>query len=154
MLAGGAGAALARRPKPSRGDMVPETHETTLAAIPAYIRRGCIGETAQAPRPAPGFAAASGGSMGRHEAMALVGPTADNPFLTRKKRVKRAHFYDHQDRLAYDAALAAQKDMRRRPATAWDIAQRPLPAPVRPEARPVAASPTISVRLRPGFAGR
>jgi hypothetical protein len=89
--------------------------------------------------------------MGRHEALAMAGPSEDNPFLTLKKRLKRARFYDRRERMDYDALLAEQKDMRRQPASAWDIAQRPEPAPAqqdvhRPDTRPARAG------LRPGFA--
>ncbi|MCW5645853.1 MAG: hypothetical protein KIT23_01170, partial [Sphingopyxis sp.] len=81
-----------------------------------------------APRSTPAFAAAPHGSMGRHEAMAIAGPTADNPFLTLSKRLKRARFYDRQERLAYDAALAETPDNSRKPVSAWEIAQRVEPA--------------------------
>ncbi|MDZ3832585.1 MAG: hypothetical protein U0S50_12340 [Sphingopyxis sp.] len=79
-------------------------------------------------RSTPSFAAAPHGSMGRHEAMAMAGPTAENPFLTLKKRLKRARFHDRMERLEYDALLAGQVDRRREPASAWEIAQRPAPA--------------------------
>ncbi len=85
------------------------------------------------------------------KALAMAGPSEDNPFLTLKKRLKRARFYDRRERMDYDALLAEQKDMRRQPASAWDIAQRPEPAPAqqdvhRPDTRPARAG------LRPGFA--
>src|SRR3546814_8735478 len=54
---------------------------------------------APAMRSTPAFAAAPHGGMGRHEAMALAGPTPDNPFLTLKKRLKRARFHDRRERL-------------------------------------------------------
>lgn len=66
--------------------------------------------------------------MGRHEATALAGPTQDNPFLTLKKRLKRARFFDRRERLQYEAMLAEQKDLHRKPASAWEVAQRPVPA--------------------------
>ncbi|WP_338425116.1 hypothetical protein [Sphingopyxis kveilinensis] len=84
--------------------------------------------TAAPVRSTPAFAAAPSGSMGRHEAMAMAGPTPDNPFLTLSKRLKRARFFDRQERLAYAATLGAQKDMTRRPVSAWEIAQREAPA--------------------------
>lgn len=43
--------------------------------------------------------------VGRHEAMVDGGPTADNPFLTRKNRLRRARFLDKQE-----AALSAQPE--------------------------------------------
>ena len=64
------------------------------------------------PRSTPAFAAAPHGSMGRHEAMALAGPTPDNPFATLAKRLKRARFLDQQERQAYEDTLAGQKDLR------------------------------------------
>src|SRR3546814_16981288 len=75
-------------------------------------------------RSTPAFAAAPHGGMGRHEAMALAGPTPDNPFLTLKKRLKRARFHDRRERLDYEELLAGQRDLRRKPASAWDVAQR------------------------------
>src|SRR3546814_4021911 len=60
--------------------------------------------------------------------MALAGPTPDNPFLTLKKRLKRARFYDGRERMEYESLLAGQQNMRRKPLSAWDIAQRPAPA--------------------------
>jgi hypothetical protein len=35
--------------------------------------------------------------MGRHEAMVDYGPTADNPFLTRRNRLRRARFLDRME---------------------------------------------------------
>src|SRR3546814_4442947 len=63
-------------------------------------------------RSTPAFATAPHGSMGRHEAMALAGPTPDNPFLTLKKRLKRARFYDGRERMEYESLLAGQQNMR------------------------------------------
>jgi hypothetical protein len=81
--------------------------------------------------------------MGRHEAMAMAGPTPDNPFATLQKRLARARFLDRQERAEYEATLAAQKDMRRKPVSAWEIAQRETPAaPTEQEVR----------RLEPGRA--
>ncbi|MGV3731752.1 MAG: hypothetical protein ACO1NN_13460 [Sphingopyxis sp.] len=84
--------------------------------------------TAEPVRSTPAFAAAPSGSMGRHEAMAMAGPTPDNPFLTLSKRLKRARFLDRQERVAYEQTLGAQKDMTRKPVSAWEIAQREAPA--------------------------
>src|SRR3546814_18422872 len=82
--------------------------------------------------------------------MALAGPTPDNPFLTLKKRLKRARFYDGRERMEYESLLAGQQNMRRKPLSAWDIAQRPAPATQavhRPE-------PDRGRNgLRPGYAG-
>lgn len=106
-----------------------------------------------APRSTPAFAAAPHGSMGRHEALAIVGPTANNPFLTLSKRLKRARFYDRQDRLAYDAALAETPDNSRKPVSAWEIAQRaePAAAPQQQVYRPEPARTRPAPAFRPGY---
>jgi hypothetical protein len=85
--------------------------------------------------------------MGRHEAMAMTGPTADNPFATLTKRLKRARFLDRQERVAYD-----QKDMTRKPVSAWEIAQRPAPRTQEQDVRrPEPARVRTSTILRPGY---
>src|SRR3546814_18255704 len=94
-------------------------------------------------RSTPAFAAAPHGGMGRHEAMALAGPTPDNPFLTLKKRLKRAGFHDRRERLDYEELLAGQHDLRPKPARAWDVAQRPGPA----ERKRVGKGRGVSVRV-------
>lgn len=48
----------------------------------------------------PVFAPTPAGGTGRHEAAALRGPTPENPFLTRRARLKRARFHDRRERLA------------------------------------------------------
>ncbi|PKP87233.1 MAG: hypothetical protein CVT78_08890 [Alphaproteobacteria bacterium HGW-Alphaproteobacteria-17] len=104
------------------------------------------------PRSTPAFAAAPHGSMGRHEAMAIAGPTADNPFLTLSKRLKRARFYDRQERLAYDAALAKTPDNSRKPVSAWEIAQRAEPAaPQQHVYRPEPGRTRPAPAFRPGY---
>jgi hypothetical protein len=104
-----------------------------------------------AARSTPAFAAAPSGSMGRHEAMAMVGPTPDNPFATLSKRLKRARFLDRQERLAYEGTLRAQEDRARKPVSAWEIAQRDVPAATHEQEvrRPEPAHG--SRKLRPGF---
>lgn len=134
LLAGGAGLAFVRR---RRGDEPAESVPAVPVETPAAI-------------PAPSTAPRSG--MGRHEAMAMAGPTPDNRFVTLKKRLKHARFRDRCERMEYAALMAGQKDMRRKPATAWEIAQRPLPAPAEQEVRrPEPARGTRT--LRPGFGG-
>src|SRR3546814_18640426 len=68
----------------------PATAETQPAAqpwiTPAYAPR----EQVDAPRTTPAFAAAPSGSMGRHEATALAGPTPDPPFAPLSTRIKSA----------------------------------------------------------------
>lgn len=154
LLVGGAGFAFARRRRTGRAvDSAAMSFEEMAAAeaVPYNPPR----EEAAAPRPAirstPSFAAAPHGSMGRHEAMALAGPTDDNPFETLKKRLQRAHFLDRQERAQYEAALAGQKDMERKPLGAWEIAQRDIPAPAEQEVRRPERGSTRPGDLRPGL---
>lgn len=44
-------------------------------------------------------------AVGRHEAMVDDGPTADNPFLTRRNRLRRARFLDKQEQQANESAV-------------------------------------------------
>ncbi len=151
LLAGGAAFALMRR---RRADLIVENtryEDVITASAPEITRTPVFTAPPAKPRSTPAFATAPHGSMGRHEALAMAGPSEDNPFLTLKKRLKRARFYDRRERMDYDALLAEQKDMRRQPASAWDIAQHPEPAPAqqdvhRPDIRPARPG------LRPGFA--
>ncbi|UNU41975.1 hypothetical protein EAO27_04055 [Sphingopyxis sp. YF1] len=170
LLIGGAGLVFARRRRTLRDADAWEFGETAensewVPAAPTAARTAdplANPEPIPAPRAAeepvrrttPAFAAAPSGSMGRHEAMALVGPTADNPFATLAKRLKRARFLDRKEQLAYDAALAGEQPANRQPVSAWEIAQRPAPVPAeqlvrRPE--PVTRGLSHSFR-RPGFA--
>ncbi|WP_447752812.1 hypothetical protein [Sphingopyxis fribergensis] len=158
LILGGAGLVLARRRRREVGEDEPAYGYEPVAAAaepasaqqwvtPAYAPR----EEA-APRTVPAFAAAPSGSMGRHEAMAMAGPTDDNPFATLNKRLKRARFLDRQERVAYDETLAAQKDMTRKPVSAWEIAQRPAPAVQEQEVRrPEPARVRTSTTFRPGY---
>ena len=125
----------------------PATAETQPWITPAYAPREEV-----APRTVPAFAAAPSGSMGRHEAMAMAGPTDDNPFATLSKRLKRARFLDRQERVAYDETLGARKDMTRKPVSAWEIAQRPAPAMQEQEVRrPEPTHVRTSTSFRPGY---
>jgi len=162
LIIGGAGLAFARRRRIA-GAAVEETPtyaaERTAPAepladgtqpwvTPAYAPR----QEPAAPRSTPAFAAAPSGSMGRHEAMALAGPTPDNPFATLSKRLKRARFLDRQERTTYDETLASQKDMTRKPVSAWEISQRPAPATQEQEVRrPEPTRVRTSTSFRPGF---
>ncbi len=162
LIIGGAGLAFARRRravgaatayeyKPaSVAAAEPVTGETQPWITPAYAPPA---EEEVAPRTVPAFVAAPSGSMGRHEAMAMAGPTDDNPFATLGKRLKRARFLDQQERAAYDKTLGAQKDMTRKPVSAWEIAQRPAPAMQEQDVRrPEPARVRTSTSFRPGFA--
>lgn len=123
-------------------------------AQPAYAlsEEQVIVPPAPAQRSTPAFAAAPSGSMGRHEAMALVGPTAENPFLTLKKRLKRARFYDRKERHEYEG-LMDQPQVARQPVSAWEIANRPEPALAKQTTRRPDQAPLFPGRLRPGYAG-
>ena len=171
LIAGGAGLAFTRRRRAGRDDSeeyyepvaiaeaapaspVASDSDATASEAPQWIT------PAYAPRErierpsstAPAFAAAPNGSMGRHEAMALTGPTPDNPFATLSKRLKRARFLDRQERGVYNETLDAQKDMTRKPVSAWEIAQRDVaPAPAQQEVRRPERGPARPGTLRPGF---
>ncbi len=162
LIVGGAGLAFARRRRQAavayeapvqRYEPVeaaaPVTSDAQSWITPAY---GPHASTTPAPRTTPAFAAAPSGSMGRHEAMAMAGPTPDNPFATLSKRLKRARFRDRQERIAYNDTLAAQQDMSRKPISAWDIAQRPAPPLPQQEVHRPEPARGRSGELRPGFA--
>ncbi|MBO9697790.1 MAG: hypothetical protein J7499_16480 [Sphingopyxis sp.] len=168
LIAGGLSLAFARRGRAAREDYVDGAYEPVAATdpvatapfaapiadeapawvTPAYAPR----ERAEAPGASPAFAVAPNGSMGRHEALAMTGPTPGNPFATLSKRLKRARFLDRQERAAYDEALGAQKDMTRKPVSAWEIAQRDIAPPTTEQEilRPEPGS-TRPGALRPGF---
>jgi len=169
LLVGGAGLAFARRRRQTADEIAyeqvihdapvqrfeptvesaPVASETQQWVSPAYAPRAAETVT---PRTTPAFAAAPSGSMGRHEAMAMTGPTPDNPFATLSKRLKRARFLDRQERVAYDETLGAQKDMTRKPVSAWEIAQRPAPALQQQEVRrPEPARTRTTTTFRPGY---
>ncbi len=78
---------------------------------------------------------------------------ADNPFATLNKRLKRARFLDRQERVALRLkTLGAQKDMTRKPVSAWEIAQRPVPAAQEQlVSRPEPTRPATSTTFRPGY---
>ena len=161
LIVGGAAIAFTRRRRSREDRSEPMIEAASRPVTPVSPAPALARETVAAPSPAipasrstPAFAAAPSGSMGRHEAMALVGPTVDNPFLTLKKRLKRARFYDRRERMAYDGLLD-QPQVARQPVSAWEIANRPEPVPVAKQqaARRPDQAPVFPGRLRPGFAG-
>ena len=160
LIVGGAGLAFARRRRASGAiaeDAPVERDAPVMAAAPAASDAApwISPAYAPAPRTTPAFAAAPSGSMGRHEAMAMAGPTPDNPFATLNKRLKRARFLDRQERVAYDETLSAQKDMTRKPVSAWEIAQRPAPASQEQDVRrPEPARGSVTTTFRPGYSNR
>lgn len=149
LLVGGAGLAFARRRRASRQIWEFDDAQADAEWVPGAAAMTAERVTEPAPvesavpKTTQSFAAAPSGSMGRHEAMAMAGPTPENPFATLSKRLARARFLDRQERAEYDATLAEQKDMRRKPVSAWEISQRETPAaPAQQEVR----------RLEPGRA--
>lgn len=71
---------------------------------------------------------------GRHERAALIGPTADNPFLTRRARLKRARFLDARERemlLNRKAAADASPINRVEPAQPT-VGQQTVSRPAKP----------------------
>lgn len=153
LLVGGAGLAFARRRRANHdADHAAMSFEEMAAAeaVPYDRPRAEI-----APQPAmrstPSFAAAPHGSMGRHEAMALAGPTPENPFETLKKRLQRARFLDRQERVQYEATLGAQKDLQRKPVSAWEVAQREISPPAQQEVRRPERGNARPGTLRPGL---
>ncbi len=155
---GGAGLVLARRRRGNAATDAEAEYVEPVTVSESAVRTPdqpwvTPAYTAQpaAARSTPAFAAAPSGSMGRHEAMAMVGPTPDNPFVTLSKRLKRARFLDRQERLAYEGTLGAQEDRTRKPVSAWEIAQRDVPAAAQEQEvrRPEPAHGRRN--LRPGF---
>ncbi|WP_188237744.1 hypothetical protein [Sphingopyxis sp. LK2115] len=150
---GGASLVLARRRRIAVGAAQnPGPQALTMPAPRTPDQPWVTPDYAAAPmRLPPTFVAAPSGSMGRHEAMAMAGPTPDNPFLTLSKRLKRARFFDRQERLAYAETLGAQKDRMRKPVGAWGIS--PCDNPAAPQEQEVARpAPTRGHRaLHPGF---
>ncbi|MBA3941191.1 MAG: hypothetical protein C0520_08285 [Sphingopyxis sp.] len=157
LVFGGAGLAFARRRRGASADAVEGMSFEQMAAAEAVPYHAPPREEVVRPAPVahdtPSFAAAPHGSMGRHEALAMAGPTPDNPFETLKKRLQRARFLDRQERAAYEEALAPQADLARKPVSAWEIAQRDIgPAPAEQEIRRPERGPARQGSFRPGFA--
>jgi len=150
LLAGGAGLAFARRRRGAEERAPGMSYEEMAAAEAMPYNPPVAPERTPPPAPqaTPAFPA-SHGSMGRHQALAMAGPTPDNPFATLSKRMKRARFLDQKERQAYADTLADQKDLRRKPASAWEVSQRAEPAPLEQEVRRPEAGPGRKGALRP-----
>ncbi|MBL0914260.1 MAG: hypothetical protein IBJ13_01695 [Sphingopyxis sp.] len=168
LVVGGAGLAFARRRRASNetwefdenanAEWVPTAEP---AAEPAFAREEVVVTPEPAPQPVapastPAFVAAPAGSMGRHEAMAMAGPTPDNPFATLSKRLARARFLDRQERAEYEATLATSQPQvetapARKPVSAWEISQRQTqPAPAEQEVRRLQPG-SVRKDLKPGW---
>ncbi|GAA4780191.1 hypothetical protein GCM10023219_30150 [Stakelama sediminis] len=122
---------VAPQPEPAFMAREPVAPTPTPVAQPAPVRAAAM----------PAFEPASYVS-GRHERAAEAGPTADNPFLTRKNRLRRARFYDRQERLAAEAATTSDREhiaaREQAPAARPAVARRQravAPAPARPAFR-------------------
>ena len=115
----GVGVAMRRRKRRNEeeiaaADQVEPAFEAPAQADPLFA------EPAFAPHPAehaPAVAVAASGSAGSpsdcveaapgsHVEAACDGPTADNPSLSIKKRLKRAHFFDQREFLAEAGEVA------------------------------------------------
>jgi hypothetical protein len=113
----GAGAVVRRRKRNTADEYVADEWSEPAFVAPAPVARTAT-PTEQATKPAFGWpgapvaAAAAAGpqgalpvgvdeaSLGHHVAAAYRGPSADNPSLSLKKRIKRAAFFDQRERLA------------------------------------------------------
>lgn len=149
LVIGGAGLAFARRRRTADEEEAFDTVfiDDARAADPVPA----VPAPSPTPPSAPAFVATPAAGMGRHEAMAMAGPTPDNPFVTLRKRLVRARFLDRQDRTRYDAMLAGQKDLRRKPVSAWEVSQRPAPAPVAEQEVRRPAPGRLGETRRPGL---
>lgn len=149
LVIGGAGLAFARRRRTADEEEAFDTVfiDDARAADPVPA----VPAPSPTPPSAPAFAATPAAGMGRHEAMAMAGPTPDNPFVTLRKRLVRARFLDRQDRARYDAMLAGQKDLRRKPVSAWEVSQRPAPAPAAEQEVRRPAPGRLGETRRPGL---
>lgn len=76
-----------RREAPAREPAMARPIPSGAPAPFAYVAPRQQERTVTAPRT----------GMGRHEAMVDYGPTADNPFLTRRNRLRRARYLDRMD---------------------------------------------------------
>lgn len=153
LLIGGVGLAVVRRRRASNEVWEFDEEPADAEWIPGAAATAAEPEPEPviASQPTPGFAAPPSGSIGRHEAMAMAGPTPDNPFTTLHKRLARARFLDRQERAEYEATLSAQKDMRRKPVSAWEISQREAPTvPAEQEVRRIEPG-RARQELKPGW---
>lgn len=117
LLLGGGLYAASRRRRPVEGEVYAvDTMDTPVTPAPEFYAAPVAAPVmAKASRPiaqphgfaAPGYAPVnklpSGfdtSRFGRYTQAAYQGPTADNPFLSLRRRLKRASFYDGRERMA------------------------------------------------------
>lgn len=94
-----------RRIADRNGDTVPMTDRREAPVREPVMQRAAPAMASPAPAPLAFAAphqqqravAAPRAGIGRHEAMVDYGPTADNPFLTRRNRLRRARFLDRME---------------------------------------------------------
>ena len=110
LLAGGA-VALSRRKRRNEGEVVASEFGEPEAE-PVVVTRSPLAPVAPTPM-APAMAAKANAlpngfdlsRFGPHMQAAYRGPTADNPSLSLKRRLKRAAFFDRKERLAAESAM-------------------------------------------------
>ncbi len=154
LLVGGAGFAAMRRRRTARpivGPIETGMMDTPSLAYAPIEPQGHETGNPITPRARPSLAAGPKGTMGRHEAAAIAGPTPDNPFLTLKKRLTHARFYDRMERMEQETT--ATQTMRK-PTNAWEIAKRSDTAPeVEQVVRRPGRRPFFPAQMRPGYSG-
>lgn len=151
LLLGGGAYALSRRRKPGDVDYVTENAIAMPVEPVAYAPAPLVAPTvplmaderAYADRPATAIPAGFDTSrFGRHTQAAYTGPTEANPFLSLKRRLKRASFLDGRERMATTGAQVGYADATApamRPATAarqTDRVTTRVTWPTRPGFRP------------------
>jgi resuscitation-promoting factor RpfA len=111
-------------PEPqTRPDETPVRPAPVMAHTPEPIREPAREPTPVARDAEPVAYASAAGGIGRHQRAALRGPTPDNPFLTRTKRMKRARFYDRRERLEREGQLAPMPETANEAAPAAVVAR-------------------------------
>ena len=110
LLLGGAAYALSRRRKIVSQDAAsyePQSARVTDAPISPAAREAVMPAAAMVAPAQPIVRSSETTAMvgGDLEAIAAAAPTAANPFLTRRNRLRRAHFLLHQDQGANTASM-------------------------------------------------
>ena len=112
LLLGGAAYALSRRRKIVSQDAVttsyePQSARVTDAPVTVAAREGVMPVATTTAPVQPMIRSSETAPMvsGDLEAVAAAAPTADNPFLTRRNRLRRAHFLLHREQGANAASI-------------------------------------------------
>ncbi|KQX26087.1 hypothetical protein ASD39_02280 [Sphingomonas sp. Root50] len=114
----------------------PTSHPVTTPAMPPMADRPVAATSGPTTAIPAGFDLSR---FGRHTQAAYAGPTADNPFLSLKRRLKRASFLDGRERMAEQGVQPVTK--------AATAPVRPAPAPRQAEH----ITTRIKAPPRPGF---